>query len=449
MALHKIRHFKRPKFARSAWREWLVILVPTILLLAGIFFIASRFIQPAPPTSITITTGGEGGAYYTFARRYQDALKYDGIHLDIKTSAGSLQNLARLRGSAPEASVAFVQGGTTNPEDSNNLLSLGRMFYEPLWVFHRLPQDVDRLVQLRGKKIAIGAAGSGTRALALQLLNAAEVTAANATLLESPGAEAAEALLSGKVDAAFFVAAPNAELAQKLLRSPNVRLMNFSQAEGYARRFPWLARIVLHRGVIDFAQNIPARDVELVAAVALIVVRDDVHPALQFALTQAAASVHRAPGIFNGDGHFPQSQSTELPMSAVAERFHKNGPPFFQRYLPFWIAVWMDRLIVLLIPLAAILIPLMRILPKVYDWRVRRPLWRWYGELHKLETAMADHPEDHDKHLQEIQRIDEGVSAIPLPLTYSEAHYSLRSYVEYVRRRLESYDGNNAASTKA
>lgn len=434
----KLRKIKRPKFERAAWREWLIILVPTFLVLAGVFYLASRFIQPAPPKSIVISTGGEGGAYYRFAQRYKTALARDGITLEIKTSAGSMQNLARVRGATPEASVAFVQGGTTNPEDSNSLLSLGRMFYEPLWVFHRLPADIERLSQLQGKRIAVGPAGSGTRNLATQLLSASEVSAANATFIEAPGKAAADALLAGEADAAFFVSAPDAELVQQLLRAPGVKLMSFAHAQGYARRFPWLAHIVLHRGVIDFAQNIPAREVDLLAAVALIAVRDDVHPALQFALTQAAAEVHRAPGIFNTDGVFPQSQSTELPMSAVAERFHKVGPPFFQRYLPFWLAVWMERLMVLLIPIVAVLIPVMKFLPSIYDWRVRRPLWKWYDELRKLEDAMNERPEDHAKHLEEIQRIDDGVSAIPLPLTYSEAHYNLRAYVEYVQRRLDT-----------
>ncbi len=434
--------FKRPKFERSAWREWAVILVPAALLFAGLVFLASRFIQPAPPKNITITTGGESGAYYKFAQRYQVALKRDGIQLDIKTSAGSLQNLSRLRGATPEASVAFVQGGTTLPEDSNNLLSLGRMFFEPLWVFYRLPETIDQLTRLQGKRIAVGPAGSGTRSLAAQLLDASEVTAANATLVEAPGRQAADALLADEVDAAFFVAAPDAQLVQQLLRAPGIKLMNLSQAEAYAKRFPWLARIVLHKGVIDFAQNIPARDVEMLAAVALIAVRDDVHPALQFALAQAASSVHKAPGIFNADGAFPQSQSTELPMSEIAERFHKSGPPFFQRYLPFWLAVLMDRLWVLLIPLVAVLIPVVKLLPDVYDWRVRKPLWRWYSDLRTLESTLADHPEDHAKHAQEMQRIDDGIASLPLPVKYSEAHHNLRSYADYVRRRLKTYDGS-------
>jgi TRAP transporter TAXI family solute receptor len=441
MAINKPR-FKRPKFERAAWREWLIIIGPALLLIVAAFWLASRFIQPAPPATITITTGGESGAYYKFAKLYRDTLKLDGITLEIKSSAGSLQNLARLRGApggaAPEASVAFVQGGTTEPEDSNTMLSLGRMFYEPVWIFHRLPADIDRLTQLRGKRIATGTEGSGTRHLATQLLAASEVNATNATFVESPSKAAAEALLAGRVDAAFFVSAPDAAIVQELLQAPGVKLMSFSQAEAYARRYPWLARVVLHKGVIDFAKNIPARDVELVAAVALLAVRDDVHPALQFALAQAAADTHKAPGIFNGDHHFPQSQSTELPMSTVAERFHKSGPPFFQRYMPFWIAVLMDRLLVLLIPIVTILIPLFKIVPMVYGWRMRKRLWHWYEALKKLELAIADDPDNRDKHQQEIERIDDAVSSIPLPLQYSEQHYNLRSHIEYVQRRLGS-----------
>ena len=430
--------FKRPKFERAAWREWLIIAGPALLLIVAGFVLASRFVQPAPPDTITITTGGESGAYYKFAQRYRDSLKGDGIKLDIKPSAGSMQNLARLRGASPEASVAFVQGGTTEPEDSNTLLSLGRMFYEPVWIFHRLPADIDRLTQLRGKRIAVGAAGSGTRHLALQLLNASEVNAVNATLVEAPGKAAAEALISGEVDAAFLVSAPDAALVQELLRAPGIKLMSLSQAEAYAKRYPWLARVVLHKGVIDFAQGIPARDVELVAAVALLAVRDDVHPALQFALAQAAADTHRGPGIFNSGQHFPQSQGTELPMSKVAERFHKSGPPFFQRYMPFWIAVLMDRLLVLLIPIVTILIPLIKIVPMVYGWRMHKRLWHWYDKLKKLEQAMADEPENHEKHQQELDLIEDAVSGIPLPLQYSEQYYNLRAHIEYVWRRLTS-----------
>lgn len=438
MALN-FHRFKRPKFERAAWREWLIIVAPALLLIIVAFVIASRFIQPAPPDTFVFSAGAEGGAYYRYALQYRELLKRDGIKLEVKTSAGSPQNLARMRGDSPEASAGFVQGGTTQPQDSNNMLSLGRMFYEPVWVFHRLPADTDRLTDLQGKRIAVGPADSGTRQLVLQLLELNGINAGNATLLELSSKEAIESLTAKKIDAAFFVAAPEAEAVQTLLRMRELKLMNFSRAEAYARRFPWLARVVLHHGVIDFKNDIPARDVELLASVAIIGVRDDLHPALQFALVQAAAEVHKKFGRLNGEKHFPQSQDSELVMSAVAERFHKNGPPFLQRYLPFWIAVLVDRLLVLLIPLVTIMVPLFKIVPFLYTWRIRKRLWQWYDELKHLEHAIEEAPAERDKHIADLAHIDEAVRGIPIPLQYSEQYYTLRAHIEFVERRLTNH----------
>ena len=431
-------HFKRPKFERAAWREWLIIIAPAALLILAAFWLASRFVQPAPPTTFVFSAGAEGGAYYRYALRYKDILARDGIKLEVKTSAGSLENLARMRGASPQASAGFVQGGTTQPEDSNSMLSIGRMFYELVWVFHRLPADTTQLSQLRGKRVAVGSAGSGTNQLVMQLLRLSEVNADNSSLMEVSAKVALEKLHAGEIDATFLVAGPEAEILQQPLRSKDIKLMAIAQSDAYTMRFSHLSRITLHQGVVDLNANIPARDVPMIGAGAIVAVRDDLHPALHFALAQAAAEVHKRPSIIHAENHFPQSQSSELPMSPVAERFHKSGPPFFQRYLPFWLAVWMDRLIVLLIPLVTILVPLIKIVPMIYSWRIRKRLWHWYEELKKLEATMSENPDDHQKHLAEMQRIDEAVWAIPVPIEYSDQYYNLRAHTEYVQRRLES-----------
>lgn len=443
------RRFKRPKFERTAWREWLVIIAPIALLVIAAFALTARFIKPAPPDSFVFSAGAEGGAYYRYALNYKEILARDGITMQVQVSAGSLENLARLRGTAPTASAGFVQGGTTLSEDSNNLLSLGRMFHELVWVFHRLPADTDRLTQLRGKRIAIGPAGSGTQQLVTQLLAYSEVNAGNATLLEMSSKDALDKLGAGEIDAAFLVAGPDAEILQAPLRAKTIRLMRLAQADAYAMRFAHLARITLHQGVIDLKENIPAQDVQMIGAGAMVAVRDDLHPALQFALAQAAAEVHKRPSIIHAENYFPQVQSSELPMSAVAERFHKTGPPFFQRYLPFWIAVLADRLLVLLIPVVTILVPLVKVVPFLYTWRVRKRLWHWYEELKKLEHAMHDAPAEHAQHLAEIDRIDEAVSDIPVPVEYSEQYYNLRAHVELVRRRLGAHSTVSTAAPAA
>lgn len=435
MALSPPR-FKRPKFERAAWREWLIIVGPAALVIIAAFALTARFVKPAPPDTFVFSAGAEGGAYHRYALEYQKILARDGIKLQVMVSAGSLQNLARMRGASPEASAGFVQGGTTLPEDSNNLLSLGRMFHELVWVFHRLPGDPDRLTQLRGKRIAVGPAGSGTNQLVKQLLSQSDVTANNATLAEISAKDALEKLGAGELDAAFLVAGPEAEILKAPLHAKDIKLMSLAQADAYAMRFSHLSRITLHQGVVDLTNDIPARNVQMIGAGAMVAVRDDLHPALQFALAQAAAEVHKRPSIVHAENQFPQVQSSELPMSQVAERFHKTGPPFLQRYLPFWLAVLMDRLLVLLIPLVTILVPLVKIVPFLYTWRVRKRLWHWYDELKKLEQAMSDDPASLDKHAAEINRIDEAVWAIPVPVQYSEQYYNLRSHIEYVRRRL-------------
>lgn len=437
MALKRPK-FKRPKFERAAWREWLIIIAPAAALIVAAFWLASRFVQPAPPHTFVFSAGAEGGAYYRYALRYKEILARDGIKLDVRTSAGSLENLTRMRGANPQASAGFVQGGTTLPEDSNSMLSIGRMFYELVWVFHRMPANTTQLSQLRGKRIAVGPAGSGTNQLVMQLLKLSEVNADNASLMEMSAKAALEKLNAGEIDAAFLVAGPEAEILQQPLRSKDIRLMSMAQADAYAMRFSHLSRITLHQGVVDLNANIPDHAVPMIGAGAIVAVRDDLHPALQFALAQAAAEVHKRPSIVHAENHFPQSQSAELPMSAVAERFHKSGPPFFQRYLPFWLAVWMDRLIVLLIPIVTILVPLFKIVPMIYSWRIRKRLWHWYEELKKLEAAMLDNPHDHEKHLAEMERIDEAVWAIPVPIEYSDQYYNLRAHTEYVQRRLAS-----------
>ena len=430
-------HFKKPRFERAAWREWLIVYAPAALLVIAAFALAARFVQPAPPMSFVFSAGAEGGAYYRHALQYKEILARDGITLQVQTSAGSLQNLSRLR--SAEASAGFVQGGTTQPDDSNQLLSIGRMYYELVWVFHRLPPDADRLSRLQGQRIAVGPAGSGTNQLVKQLLAASDVNASNATLQEIPAKAALEKLNAGELDAAILVAGPEAEILQQPLHAETIRLMSLAQADAYAMRFPFLSRITLHQGVVNLKENIPAKSAQMIGAGALVAVRDDLHPALQFALAQAAAEVHKRPSIIYGENHFPQALGSELPMSTGAERFYKSGPPFFQRYLPFWLAVLMDRLVVLLIPLVTILIPLFKIVPMIYGWRVRKRLWHWYEELKKLELAISEEPAQHQLHRAEIQRIDEGVSGIPVPIQYSEQYYNLRAHVEYVQRRLESH----------
>lgn len=427
-----------------------------IVLIAGIgFAIAFRFVQPAPPDHIVITTGGEGGAYYQFAGRYAAILAKNGIALEVRPSAGALENLDRLE--KDEAQVGFVQGGVLKASDSqpdyafedSPFRSLGSVFYEPVWVFYRSHRKIERLTELAGKRIAIGQEGSGVRQLAQQLLEASDIPQGK-HLLPLSGLKAAEELQQGRIDAAFIIAAQEAPVVQVLLRSPGIQVMSFSQADAYRRRFPFLNRLTLPHGAVDLVRDFPAEDVTLLAPTANLVVRGDLHPALQSLLLQAASEVHGGAGFFQNRGEFPAYKDALVPLSPEAARYYKAGPPFLQRYLPFWLAVLIDRLIVLLVPFVALLIPLVKVAPAIYSWRVRSKVFRCYGELKFLENDLKRHfdrarlPEYRER----LDAIDEEASSLAVPLAFTDLVYTLREHIDLVRHtlgRLEKHGSDESA----
>lgn len=416
-----------------------------IFLIAGIgFVVAFQFVEPAPPRHVVMTSGGESGAYYQFAKRYAAILARSGITLEVRTSEGSVQNLERL--GSGEAQIGFVQGGVIEPVDESRideepenwgLLSLGSMFYEPVWVFYQ-GETIERLSELRGKRIAIGQEGSGIRQLAQRLLEDNDVDFRQNTLPIS-GLDAAEELQQGRIDAAFIIAAEHAPVVQVLLRSPGVKLMNFSQSFAYERRYPFLTRLTMPQGVADLVLDIPPADTRVLAPTASLVVRDDLHPALQNLLLQAARQIHGKPGFFQTANEFPSYMDGMLPLSSEAERFFKSGPPFLQRYLPFWLAVLVDRLIVLLVPVIALLIPLLRVAPALYSWRVKSKVFRCYGELKFLEDDLKNHydPARLAEYRQRLDALDEEAAELHVPLGFTDLVYTLREHVNLVRSILD------------
>ncbi len=420
-----------------------------IFLIVGIgFVVAYQFVQPAPPKRIVITTGGESGAYYQFAQRYAAILARDGITLEVKSSAGSLENLDRLK--ADEAQVGFVQGGVMPPkedpdaEDDSGLLSLGSLFYEPVWVFYRGERDLTRLTDLRGKRIAIGQEGSGVRQLAQQLLAANEIEAGE-QLVPLSGLSAAEELQQGRIDAAFIIASESAPVVQVLLRSPGIRLMSFAQSGAYQRRFPFLTKLTFPQGVADLVRDFPPNDIKVLAPTANLIVRDDLHPALQSLLLQAASEVHGKSGFFQDAGEFPSYKDQMLPLSPDAARYFKSGPSFLQRYLPFWLAVLVDRLIVLLLPVVALLIPLLKVAPAIYTWRVRSKVFRCYGELKFLEDDLKNHFDSAKlaEYRSRLDALEDEAVQLHVPLGFTDLVYTLREHVNLVRGILDKQESHS------
>ncbi len=440
-------------------RDFWLIVVVALALVVGAFWVTGHFVQPAPPKHIVMATGPEGGAYEGFAKLYQQALAAEGIELELRATNGALDNLRLLKDDHSGVTLALVQGGVAQAEarrlaaahaasaagdgdegddSDDSLMSLAALYFEPLWVFYRGDQALDRLQPLRGKRIAIGREGSGARVLALELLAANGIDAGNTTLLDLTAQQGAQALQAGQADAVMLVGAPESALVAQLMRARTLKLVSFAQAEAYARQFSYLSRQVLPEGSFDLGANIPAQDVSLVSPTANLVVRDDIHPALITLLMSVVTDVHGGSGMLHREGEFPSPKGLDVGLSLDAERYMKSGPSFLHQHLPFWIAVWIDRLIVMLIPLVAVLLPVLKLAPSVYAWRVKSRIYRWYGRLKELEyeidlAGSTLNAADVSARLDEIER---GVSHLPTPLAYAENLYNLRAHIGLVRARL-------------
>jgi TRAP-type uncharacterized transport system substrate-binding protein len=421
-------------------RDLLAVGIPAAALIAGGFWLAAQFIRPAPPDFLVMSTGAPGGAYEAFAARYKPILAAQGIELRERPSAGAVENLRRLLDPKEEVDVGLVQGGLGFGTDAEGLVSLGSFYHEPLWVFYRGKETLDQLVTLKGRRIAIGPEGSGTRRLALELLEASGVphNDKRTTFVPVSGLAAVAALAQGKVDAVFLVGPAQSGAVWSALYTPGVRLMSFAQAEAYVRRFPYLARLVLPRGGIDLQRDIPAADVELVAPMATIVARDETHPALIDLLLQASVQVHGGAGLFQRPGEFPNARQVDFPLSKEADRFYKSGTRLFQRYMPFWLATLIERTLVLLIPLVAIVLPVMRFAPTLYGWRARSRVYKWYGQLKFLERELDEDPDARTRAdwLAELERIEDHVHRVATPLAFANLLYTLREHIALVEAKV-------------
>lgn len=430
------------KLKLLSWRDVVFIAIPSLLLILASFWVAARYIKPAPPARMVIGTGSEGGAYQRFGALYTDVLAKNGVELIAKPSAGSPENLQRLRDRNVDVDAAFIQGGTTLSKiDDDALVSLGELYYEPLWIFYRdgVLKEGAGLLDLKGKRLAIGQVGSGTQRLAMEMLSANGIDAQNTPLMTESGFDVAARLQTGEIDAVFVVGPTQSALVWALLYSPGVHLLDVTQAEAYTRQFAYLKHLVLPRGAIDLVQNIPPRDIQMVSTTATLLAREETHPALIWLLLQAASAVHGEPGVFQKPAEFPRAERNgEFPMAQEAVRYYANGKPFLQRYLPFWAAILADRLLVLLVPILAVLYPLFRFAPGLYGWRIRSRIYRRYGELKFLESEVEEAPQRYTREewLHQLDEIEADVTRIRTPLAFADMLYTLRQHTGLVRETI-------------
>ncbi|MDQ6882026.1 MAG: ABC transporter substrate-binding protein [Pseudomonadota bacterium] len=419
---------------------------PFALLAIALLLLAYFWLDPTPPRRVTLATGPAQSAYDAFGKRYQKALASNGITVTLLPSEGSSANLQLLRDG--KADLGFVQGGSNErgTGDEAVLESLGSLFVEPVWLFYR--EDVARkvdasgtlsaLTQLTGLRLNVGTAGSGVPALMDKLFEANKIDRQKLQLSRLEQTPATVAFLGGEIDAVVFASAPESLMVQMLLQTPGVKLMDFGQSEAYSRRFPFLTPVVLPRGVVDLANDVPRQNVRLIATTTAMLARQGTHPALLQLFVQAARDFHGPAGWFNRAGAFPTSEHSEYPISREAERTINSGAPFLQRYLPFWLANLVERMWLVLGIIVAILLPLSRIVPPLYEFRIRSRVFRWYGQLREIENRIQDSGPDREQVGRELDELEQRVGTVNVPLSYADELYALRNNIALVRGRLTS-----------
>lgn len=417
-------------------RELITVWGPVVGITLIGCLIAWSFVPAAPPTTIVVATGNPEGAYFAYAKQYRELLAQRGIDVEVRPTAGSSENLELV--SEGEAQIGFLQGGVLQGKAPPGVEAVCSTYLEPLWVFHRLGGEVDELRAFHGKRIAVGAPGSGTRPVALELLASCGISPQTSTLLEVGGREAVEALRSGAADVAFFVSSHRSALIRDLLAAPGVKLLDFARQKAHARRNAYLTDILLPEGGVDMIKNVPDHDVRLLAPAATLIVREDLPAGFVTVLLQAATEVHGRGGLFEDSGAFPSTRLVELPLSDEARRYFKSGPSFLFRLLPFGLAAWLARVKIMLVPLLTLLFPLIKIAPPVYKWRIRSRIFRWYGVLREIDLKLTTAPETElAAAIETLERLqDEVVNEVSVPLSYMDEFYQLRLHVKYVLGRV-------------
>jgi hypothetical protein len=437
---------KALRYTLVSIRELLISAGPVALLALGLLVMAYLWLDPTPPKRVTLATGPAQSAYDEFGKRYQRALATNGIEVVLLPSQGSSDNLRLLR--EGKADLGFVQGGSNEraTTDESGLESLGSLFVEPVWLFYRADAarkitataTLTALTQLQRLRLNVGTAGSGVPSLMDKLFDANSIDKSRIVISQLEQTPATVAFLGGELDAIVFASAPESLMVQMLLQTPGVKLMDFAQSEAYSRRFPFLTPVVLPRGVVDLARDLPPADLRLVATTTALLTREKTHPALLQLFAQAARELHSPAGWFNRAGTFPNLEHSEYPVSREAERAIKGGQPFLQRYLSFWVANLVERMWLALGIIIAILLPLSRIVPPLYEFRIRSRVFRWYGQLREIEHHMQAEGADKAHFAGELDALEQKVARITVPLSYADELYALRNNINLVRRKLEA-----------
>ncbi|MGZ3253482.1 MAG: TAXI family TRAP transporter solute-binding subunit [Burkholderiaceae bacterium] len=423
-------------FGRGQVISMAVILFAGLALVTGILV----FMNFAAPNSITIASGPKGSVFYKNAEKYKKILAREGVTLKILPTDGAVDNFKKLNNPKVAVDVGFVLGGEVNGADIGNLVSLGSVSYQPLMIFYR-GEEKKLLSDFKGQRLDIGEEGSGTHTLALSLLKVNGIEPGGDTpIINTASDDLARELLENRIDAVFVMGdSTSSDLLRQLLHTANIHLFNFTQADGYTRRYNYLNKLKLPKGSLDFGKDIPAEDTYLIGPTVELIARENLHPALSDMLLEAAREVHSTPGLFKARGEFPAPQEHEFRISPDATRYYTSGKSFLYRTFPFWMASLIARILAVIVPLALLLIPALKLAPAIYRWRMESRIHRWYRALLELERDAfkpSVDPKRREELLRHLDHIENTVSKIHVPAAFGDLFYGLRGHIVFVRNTL-------------
>jgi TRAP-type uncharacterized transport system substrate-binding protein len=404
-----------------------LILLIVCICLAALF----AALRPLPSRDLAMATGPPGSAYARAGERYREILARDGVRLRLVPTSGAVENVKLLQDPRSGVSVGFSQAGGIDPGQEHDVVSLGTVFNEAVWVFCRCPGD-NLLQQRAGLRVSIGPPGSADRPLAQKLLALNGFDTGQLQIFGYAPEEAARALLAKQLDVILMLTTWESPVVQSLTRAPDITLHEFSRADAYIALDPRFNKVVLPRGVADLASDRPPRDTTLIASKASLIVRKDVHPALQYLLLRAAIEVHARPGMFHRAEEYPAAEEIDLPLSREARDMYRAGPSFLQRSLPFWLAELVQRMLILVVPLVGIVYPLWSFVPRFFRWQTERRIFKVYADLMRLEHEIRRAPSTAGltAHLDDLER---RVVDLRLPAAYGEMKYNLRAHIRALR----------------
>ncbi|MDM0031987.1 TAXI family TRAP transporter solute-binding subunit [Variovorax sp. J22P271] len=433
-----------PGGARRERVRWTLLVVASIALA----LIGAWSLRSAIPRHIVLASGLRDGMYHQYAQRYKEILARDGVTVEERMTGGAEENERLLRDPHSGVDVAFVHGGVVRPADREKLVMLATLYYEPLWIFYRDNVVHEHFDELRHRRLAVGSADSGVRAFMEPLLAVNNITSLNSDLVPLVNLEALRALQAGQVDAAFLLGPAEFPAIWQALHDPELKLMSLARSEAYPRRFPYITKLTLPPGTIDLAQHIPGQEVKLIGTKAMLVSRDDLSTPIVNLLLGAARELHGSQGYFEALDEFPNTAMVDLSVSADADRHHRFGPSLLHRYLPFGVAAYLERLIVLLVPVLFVIVPLSKLLPQLLRWRTRSRIYRWYGELALLEREVGTRTGvlPVEQWLGDLNRIEQAAARIRAPLSYASEAYTLREHIGLVRRAVMAKAQDGAAN---